>query len=120
MHLRSFAIFKLIISRHRRVARGPRKRGALGHGLCVNPSLLAAFIGTCTLGLAVGLVFFQLHVHSVILDFVRYQQNCRQVLNRRTLRLCKGSWQPKTWQNNQWFKVFHTSICAGSELFLVG
>jgi len=32
--LLSFAVFKLIVSRHRK-----ELRGALGHGLCVNPSL---------------------------------------------------------------------------------
>jgi len=27
------------MSRHRKELAGPQKRGALGHGLCVNPSL---------------------------------------------------------------------------------
>jgi len=34
MPLRSFANFQLVMSRHRK-----ELRGALGHGLCVNPSL---------------------------------------------------------------------------------
>jgi len=34
MTLHSFAKFKLIMSHHRK-----ELRGALGHGLCVNPSL---------------------------------------------------------------------------------
>jgi len=36
MTLHSFANFKLIMSRHRK-----ELRGALSHGLCVNPSLTA-------------------------------------------------------------------------------
>jgi len=37
MPMRSFPNFKLIMSRHRK-----ELRGALGHGLCVNPSLNAS------------------------------------------------------------------------------
>jgi len=45
MPLHSFANFKLVMSRHRKIGRscaGSQKRGALGHGLfglCVNPTL---------------------------------------------------------------------------------
>ena len=46
MSLRSFAKFKLIMSRHRNELRGHQRRRALGHGLfslCVNPSLNMSF-----------------------------------------------------------------------------
>jgi len=34
-----FPNFKLVMSRHRKDSAGPQNHGALGHGLCVNPSL---------------------------------------------------------------------------------
>jgi len=44
----------------------------------VEKRLLAVLIVACALGLAVLLEQFELHVHSVNLAFVRYQQNHHQ------------------------------------------
>jgi len=55
----------------------------------VEKRLLAVFIVANALGLAVVLDLLQLHVHSVFLAFVRYQQNHHQkVLNGETV--CAG------------------------------
>ena len=56
----------------------------------VEKRLLAVFIVTCALGLAVVLDLFQLHVIVLFfLAFVRYQQNHHQKVGR--LRLCRGT-----------------------------
>ena len=57
----------------------------------VEKRLLAVFIMTCALGLAVVLDHFQLHVHSVNLAFARYQQNHHQkVFSWETTFVQKG------------------------------
>jgi len=52
----------------------------------------AVFLVTCAVGLAVGLGFSQLRVHSVIPCLVRYQQNRHQVCSSGTWRLFRGAW----------------------------
>jgi len=49
---------------------------------------LAVFIVICALGLAVVSDLFQLHVHSAILAFVRYQRNHRQKVFNWGLHVC--------------------------------
>jgi len=64
---------------------------------------LAVFIMTCALGLAVVLDLFQLHMHSAVLAFVRYQQNHHQkFFSWGTSRLCRGDWHSQIWQKIHW------------------
>ena len=82
----------------------------------VEKRLLAVFIVTCELGLAVVLDLCPLHVHNVIPCLCSLPTITRRSSIWRP-RLCKGDWNSKIWQKIHWFIVFHISILGDLQLF---
>jgi len=76
----------------------------------VEKLLLAVFIVTCALGLAVVLDLFQLHVHSIMPCLRSLQQNHHKKVFNWEITFVQGDWQSKIWQKIHWFIVFHISI----------
>jgi len=71
--------------------------------------LLAVFIVTCTIGLAVVLNLFQLHVHSVIPCLCSLQTESSTEGPLLETAFVQGDWHSEIWQKMHWFIVFHFS-----------